>query len=145
MPAGGAAGSLPPALMIVAIAGHFLLGILLNFGIGNYTPTLAMLSLMGMDPRLCFPIMAAGAGLTMAGASVRHIRLGAIDLRVVLGMALGGIPAVFVAAFIVKEMPIVWLRWLVVVVVLYAAFVMLRSAWVVGREPPSAAREASGR
>jgi uncharacterized membrane protein YfcA len=47
----------------------------------------------------------------------------------VLGMAIGGIPAVLLAAFVVKEMPIVWLRWGVVVVVLYAAFLLLRSAW----------------
>ena len=60
---------------------------------------------MGMDPRLCFPIMAAGAGLTLAGASVRYINLGEIDLRIDMGIALGGIPAVFVAAFVVKTMP----------------------------------------
>ena len=61
-----------------------------------------MLSLMGMDPRLCFPIMAGGAACTGAGASIRHIRIGEIDLRIVLGLAIGGIPAVLVAAFIVK-------------------------------------------
>ena len=49
--------------MIVAIAANFIFGILLNFGVGNYAPTLVMLSLMGMDPRLCFPIMAGGAAL----------------------------------------------------------------------------------
>ena len=32
------------------------------------------------------------------------------------------------AAFVVKQLPIVWLRWLVVVVVLYAAYAMLRAA-----------------
>jgi len=48
----------------------------------------------------------------------------------VLGIALGGIPAVLVAAFIVKEMPIVWLRWGVVAVVLYAAVLLLRSALI---------------
>jgi uncharacterized membrane protein YfcA len=134
MPAGGTASALPPALMIAAIVGHFALGILLNFGIGNYAPTLAMLSLMGMDPRLCFPIMATGGALTMASASVQHIRLRQIDLRIVLGMAVGGIPAVLAAAFIVKEMPIVWLRWLVVVVVVYAAVVMLRAAMLSPRD-----------
>ncbi|MDP8995265.1 MAG: sulfite exporter TauE/SafE family protein [Pseudomonadota bacterium] len=141
MPGGGTASTLPPVLLVAAIAGSFGLGILLNFGIGNYAPTLAMLSLMGMDPRLCFPIMAAGAGLTMAGASVRHIRLGAIDLRIVLSMALGGIPAVLIAAFIVKEMPIEWLRWLVCVVVVYAAAVMLRAA-ALARRAAAAEREA---
>ena len=134
MPGGGTANGLPPVLMIVAIAANFLFGVLLNFGVGNYAPTLVMLSLMGMDPRLCFPIMAAGAGLCGAGASIRHIRIGEISLPVVLGLAIGGIPAVLVAAFIVQSMSVETLRWLVIVVVLYAAAVMLRSALVGRRE-----------
>ena len=129
MPGGGTAASLPAPLLIVAIVASFVIGVLLNFGIGNYAPTLALLSLMGMDPRLCFPIMAASAGLTMAGTSVRYIGIGEVNLRIVMGMALGGIPAVFAAAFIVKTMPIEMLRWLVIVVVLYAAIVMLRAAF----------------
>jgi uncharacterized membrane protein YfcA len=92
------------------------------------------LSLMGMDPRLCFPIMAAGAALMGAGAGIRHVQIGTLDLKVVLGLALGGIPAVFVAAFIVKTMPIEMLRWLVIVVVLYAAAVMFRAAMLGRRE-----------
>src|SRR4051795_5085866 len=142
-PGGGTAAGLPLALTIFAIAGCFGFGILLNFGVGNYAPTLVMLSLMGMDPRLCFPIMAAGASLMGAGASVRHIQIGQIDLRVVLGLALGGIPAVLVAAFLVKSMPVETLRWLVIVVVLYAAAIMAHAA-VKGRrehkaEPGTAA------
>jgi len=128
-PGGGTASSLPPTLMVVAIAANFLFGLLLNFGVGNFAPTLVMLSLMGMDPRLAFPIMAGGAALTGAGASIRHIQIGQIDLRIVLGLALGGIPAVLVAAFIVKTMPVDALRWLVILVVLYAAAVMARAAW----------------
>lgn len=129
MPGGGSAASLPAPLLVVAIVASFVIGVLLNFGIGNYAPTLALLSLMGMDPRLCFPIMAASAGLTMASASVRYIGIGEVNLRIVMGMALGGIPAVFAAAFIVKTMPIEMLRWLVIVIVLYAAIVMLRAAF----------------
>lgn len=130
MPGGGLATSLPLPLMIIAIAANGVFGILLNFGIGNYAPTLAMLSIMGMDPRLSFPIMAAGASFAGAAASVRHISIGVLDMRVALGLALGGIPAVLLAAFVVKEMPVETLRWLVVVVVLYAAVVMLRAAWM---------------
>ena len=133
-PAGGTANSLPVGLMVVAIAMNFVIGILLNFGVGNYAPTLVMLSLMGMDPRLCFSIMAGGAALTGAGASIRHIQIGQIDLRIVLGLAIGGIPAVFLAAFIVKTMPLETLRWLVIVVVLYAAAVMFRAAMMGRRE-----------
>lgn len=128
MPGGGLATSLPTGLTIIAIAASFMFGILMNFGVGNYAPTLVLLSLMGMDPRLCFPIMAASAGFAGAGASARHIQLGQIDLRIVLGIALGGFPAVLLAALVVKEMPVETLRWLVLVVVLYATAVMLRAA-----------------
>jgi uncharacterized membrane protein YfcA len=127
-PGGGTASSLPPTLTIVAILANFGFGILANFGVGNYAPTLVMLSLMGMDPRLCFPIMAGGACLMGAGASVKHIGIGEVDMRVVLGLAIGGIPAVLVAAFVVKEMPLEYLRWLVFVVVVYAAAVMAHSS-----------------
>ena len=128
MPGGGTATSLPLTLMIVAIVANFIFGLLLNYGVGNYAPSLAMFSLMGMDPRLSFPIMAAGAGMAGAAAGIRHIRFGEIDLRLALGLTLGGIPAVFVAAFLVKSMPLEMLRWLVLVVVLYAGLVMLRAA-----------------
>ena len=128
MPGGGTATGLPLPLRVMAIAANFLFGLLLNFGIGNFAPTLIMLSLMGMDPRLSFPIMAAGAALTATGTSLRYISIGEIDLRIATGIALGGIPAVLVAAFIVKSMSLEVLRWLVVCVVLYAALVMLKAA-----------------
>lgn len=127
-PAGGSASSLPAGLTAAAILASFGFGILANFGVGNYAPTLVMLSLMGMDPRLCFPIMATGGSLMGAGASVRHFAIAEVDLRVVLGLAIGGIPAVLVAALLVKSMPIDLLRWLVFAVVLYTAAVMFRAS-----------------
>jgi len=138
MPGGGTAQTLPVSMMIIAIIANFMFGILFNYGVGNYAPTLAMFSLMGMDPRLCFPIMAAGAGLSGAAASIGHIRLGEINFRVATGITLGGIPLVFVAAFIVKSMSVEMLRWLVFVVVLYAGVVMLRSGLLgrKGEQPP---------
>ena len=133
-PGGGTATGLPPMQTLVAIVASFGMGILANFGVGNYAPTLVLLSLMGMDPRLCFPIMATGGSLMGAGAGARHIRIGEIDMRIVLGLALGGIPAVIVAALIVKSMPLELLRWLVLVVVLYAAVVLFRAALLGRRE-----------
>jgi len=128
MPGGGTVSGLPIGLTVIAIIANFLFGILLNFGIGHYAPSLIMFSLMGLDPRLCFPIMAGGGALTVAGAGARHISIGQIDLKIALGMAIGGVPAVLVAAFVVKSMPLEILRWLVIVVVLCAAGVMFRSA-----------------
>ncbi len=128
MPIGGTASSLPPGLTAIAIAASFVFGILLNFGIGNYAPTLALLSLMGLDPRYCFPIMASSNALAGVVVASRHFQAGKIDLRIVLGIVIGGIPAVLIAAFLVKSMPVETLRWLVTLVVLYTALVMLRSA-----------------
>lgn len=133
MPGGGTASSLPITLTLVAIVGNFIFGVLINFGIGHYAPSLVMLSLMGLDPRLIFPIMAGGGALVIGGAGVRHVNLGQIDFRIAVGMSIGGIPAVLVAAYAVKEMPLDLLRWLVFVVVLYAAYVMLR-AGLAGRK-----------
>jgi len=133
-PGGGTLSSLSPALTILAIVANFLFGVLLNYGVGNYAPTLVILSLMGMDPRLCFPIMAGAAALMGAGAGVRHINTGQLDLRVVIGLTIGSIPAVFIAAYIVVTMPLELLRWLVLVVVLYAAAIMLHAALLGRRE-----------
>ena len=133
IPSGGLASGLTLEFTIAAIVANFVFGILLNFGIGHYAPSLVMLSLMGLDPRLAFPIMATGGAITIAAAGSRHVLMGQLDLRIAVGIALGGIPAVLLAAFIVREMPLEMLRWLVTVVVLYAAAVMFRSA-LSGRE-----------
>lgn len=140
MPVGGTATDLPLTLAIVAIVANFLFGILLSFGVGNYAPTLAMLSLMGMDPRLAFPIMAAGAGFSGIAAGFQCVRKVNLDWRIVLGLTIGAIPSVLIAAFIVKEMDLVLLRWLVVVVVTYAGVVLLMTA---ARKPDLAAPDAA--
>ncbi len=129
MPGGGMATSLPVALTIVAIAANFVFGVLLNYGVGNYAPTLVILSLMGMNPQLCFPIMAGAAALMGTSAGIRHINTRNLDLRVVMGLTIAGIPAVFAAAYLVIKLPIPMLRWMVFVVVLYAAAVMAHAAW----------------
>ena len=130
MPAGGTLSRLPIGLTMAAIAANFVFGVLLNFGIGHYAPSLVMLSLMGLDPRLAFPVMATAGAFTITGAGARHIGIGHVDLRIAVGIVIGGIPAVLLAAFIVRDMPLEMLRWLVAVVVLYAAAVMFRASFV---------------
>ena len=77
-------------------------------------------------------LTAAPDCLTASATGIRYISIGEVDLKLAMGMAIGGIPAVLIAAFIVRSMPVETLRWGVIVVVLYAAAVMLRSA-VIGR------------
>jgi uncharacterized membrane protein YfcA len=140
MPPGGTALSLPPVPFAIVVAASFLFGLLVNLGIGNFAPTLVLVSLLGMDPRAAFPLMMGSAALLVLAAGVRIIRTRPLNLALVLGMALGGVPAVLVAAFIVKSLPIDALRWGVVVVVTYAAAVMLHAALA---RPAPAAAEAS--
>ncbi len=130
--------TLPPVLFAVAVGAHLVMGILMMFGIGLYAPSLIVLSLLGLNPQAAFPIMMGACAFLMPIASLRFVRSERIDLRVVLGIALGGIPAVLLAAFVVKSLDLVTLRWLVVVVVLYAAALLLRSAVVGEKAAPAA-------
>ena len=57
------------------------------------------------------------------------MRKNAYDGQAALGIALGGIPGVLVAAYVVKSLPLEAIRWLVVVVVLYAGVSLLKTAF----------------
>lgn len=125
MPGGGNATGLTGGRLILAASINFMLGALNTLGIGLYAPCLILCSLLGMSALAAFPIMMGACAFLMPTAGTRFIRAGRHDLRASLGLTLGGIPGVLVAAFIVKSLPTLWLRWLVVVVVTYAATLML--------------------
>jgi uncharacterized membrane protein YfcA len=139
MPGGGEALALNGELAATAIAAHFVMGALMTFGIGLYAPSLVLLSLLGLNPTAAFPIMMGACAFLMPVSGLRFMRTERIDLRVVVGMAVGGVPAVLLAAFGVKSLPLQTLRWGVVLVVLYSAALLLRSA---ARRTPVAAPEA---
>ncbi len=132
-PVGGDALRLAGLQLTVASAGTFVLGALMTLGIGFYAPCMIMVSLMGMNPVTAFPIMMGSSAFLMTVASMRFIGAHRYSLGPALGLAVGGLPAVLIAAFIVKSLPLNAMRWLVVVVVLYAAIAMLRSAVLEGR------------
>jgi uncharacterized membrane protein YfcA len=108
--------------------GSVILGALMTLGIGLYAPCMILVSLLGMDPKAAFPIMMGSCAFLMPVASARFIQAGRYSPRVALGLALGGLPGVLIAALIVKSLPLTAMRWLVVLAVIYAAFTMLRSA-----------------
>jgi uncharacterized membrane protein YfcA len=128
MPGGGAALGLQGGRLLFAICVSFILGALMMLGIGLYAPCLILVSLLGMNPLTAFPIMMGACAFLMPIGGAGFIKRGRYSLRAALGLTLGGIPGVLLAAFIVKSLPILWLRWLVVIVVLYAAVQMLISA-----------------
>jgi len=140
LPAPGTSLTLTPVKLTIALVVNFILGAMLMLGIGNYAPSLILFSLLGMDPRAAFPIMmSSGAMMAMVGG-LRFMKAGRIDTRAALGLTLGGIPGVLVAGLIVRSLPLGVLRWMVVVVVVYAATMMLRSAMSQRRLERDAAR-----
>jgi uncharacterized membrane protein YfcA len=133
---GGTATGLTGARLVLGLIGNFILGALMTLGIGLYGPCLIMISLLGMEPRTAFPIMMASCAFLMPVAGVKFSKAQAYAARPALGLALGGIPAVLIAALIVKSMSLVAVRWLVIAVVLYTAVGLLRSAFG-ARQPPT--------
>ncbi|MFL6604262.1 MAG: sulfite exporter TauE/SafE family protein [Steroidobacteraceae bacterium] len=128
MPGGGEAVGLHDGRLLFAISVNFVLGALMMLGVGLYAPCLILVSLLGMNPLAAFPIMMGACAFLMPIGGARFIQVNRYSLRSALGLTLGGIPGVLAAAFIVKSLPMTWLRWLVTFVVLYAALLMLHSA-----------------
>jgi uncharacterized membrane protein YfcA len=135
-PGGGEALSLTGGKLALACGINFVLGALMTLGIGAYAPIMIMVSLLGMNPTAAFPIMMGSCAFLMPVGSAQFIRKGKYDLRAAIGLAIGGIPGVLLAAYIVRSLPLVAVRWLVVVVVVYTAVMLLRAA---ATEPAQAA------
>ena len=128
LPGGGTAMTLVGWKFVLAVAINFVLGALMSAGIGLYAPCMITLALLGMHPIAAFPIMMGACALLQPVASLRFFQTGAFAWGPSLGLAFGGVIGVLVAAYIVKALPLIALRWLVIVVIAYAAFAMLRSA-----------------
>jgi uncharacterized membrane protein YfcA len=128
MPGGGSALGLHGGTLVLAVLVNCVLGALMTLGVGLYAPCLILVSLLGMNPLAAFPIMMGSCAFLMPVGALRFIKARRYKLAAALGLALGGIPGVLLAAFIVKSLPMMWLRALVVVVVVYAAVLMLGSA-----------------
>jgi uncharacterized membrane protein YfcA len=126
-PGGGDALGVRGAKLAIGVGVNFILGALMSLGIGLYAPCMILVSLLGMNPTAAFPIMMGSCAFLMPVGSLRFIRERCYGLRAALGLAIGGVPGVLLAAFIVKKMPIYAVRWLVIVVVVYTAVTMLKA------------------
>lgn len=128
MPGGGEAIGLAGGKLIAAVVGNFILGALMTAGIGLYAPCMALIYILGMSPRVAFPIMMGSCAFLMPVASVKFIKEGAYDRRAAMGVTIGGVIGVVIAAYIVKSLPLDVLKWLVDAVILYTSFTLFKSA-----------------
>jgi uncharacterized membrane protein YfcA len=127
LPGGGVAYTLVGWRLAVAVGVNFVLGALMSVGIGLYAPCMIVVMLLGLHPLAAFPIMMGSCGLVQPTAALQFLRSGRFAFGTCVALTIGSIPGVLLAAFVVKQLPLVWLRWLVVLVVVYASITMLRS------------------
>jgi uncharacterized membrane protein YfcA len=100
----------------------------MTLGIGLYAPCMILIAMLGMNITAAFPVMMGSCAFLMPVASGNFIKLKAADLRASLGLTLGGIPGVLLAYYVVKQLPLDVLKWLVMAVVVYTAISMLIAA-----------------
>ncbi len=99
-------------------------------GIGNYAPSMVLLGLLGMHPIAAYPIMIGSDGVLIPVATLGFLRSARFSHGCALGLMLGGLLGTLCAFPLVKQIGehLALMRWLVIVVIIYAAVSMLRSA-----------------
>ena len=125
---GGEAIGLSGGKLALAIGANFILGAFMTVGIGLYAPCMALVYALGMSPLVAFPIMMGSCAFLMPPASAKFIKEGAYNRKASVSMAIPGIIAVLIAAFLIKSLPLNTLRWVVIVVIIYTSLVMFKSA-----------------
>ena len=125
---GGEAIGLTGLKLALAIGANFILGAFMTVGIGLYAPCMALVYALGMSPLVAFPIMMGSCAFLMPPASAKFIKEGAYNRKASVSMAIPGIIAVLIAAFLVKSLPLNILRWVVIVVIIYTSLIMFKSA-----------------
>jgi len=143
LPPTGTAMGLGGWRFAVAVLANFVLGALMCVGIGNYAPSMVLLGLLGMHPIAAYPIMIGSDGVLIPVASLGFLRSGRFAHGVAVGLTLGGLLGTLIAFPLIAKIGehLALMRWVVIVVILYAAVSMLRSARAPGAEFPGAGVE----
>jgi uncharacterized membrane protein YfcA len=92
--------------LAVAVVVSFVFGALQTIGVGFYAPCMATVFALGMHPKTAFPIMMTATAMLMAAGSARFVKEKAYDPKAAVALTLAGIFGVFLAAFVVKSLPL---------------------------------------
>jgi uncharacterized membrane protein YfcA len=128
LPGGGEAFALDGWRFATAVGATYILGALMAAGVGLFGPCMITLSLLGMHPIAAFPIMMSAGALQQLVSGIRYLKTRRYAFGTAVGLGIGGIAGVIIAAYFVKSLPVTALRWLVAFVALYVALVFLRAA-----------------
>jgi uncharacterized membrane protein YfcA len=128
MPIGGVAIGLSGWKLAVIIVMSLVFGALQTIGVGFYAPCMAMVYTLGMQPATAFPIMMTATAMLMAAGGARFVKENAYDRKASVSLTVAGVVGVFIAAFLVKSLPLDALKWVVCGVVIYTAVLMFISS-----------------
>lgn len=135
LPGGGEAFELHGWRFVLAVVASAVLGALMSAGVGLFGPLMILLALLGMHPLAAFPIMMAAGAFQQMISGIKYLRRGRYAYGTTLGLGIGGIVGVLLAAYLVKSLPLTLLRWLVAAVALYVAVDFLSAALRSRRAP----------
>jgi uncharacterized membrane protein YfcA len=128
LPGGGDSLGVHGIKLVIAIAVNFALGALMTIGIGMFAPCMITVYLLGMTPTAAFPIMMSSCAFLMPIGAFPFLREKSYDNRAALGLSIGGIPGVLMAAYLFYQLSIQWVLWLVIGVSAVTAVTLLRSS-----------------
>ncbi len=114
--------------LVVGVVIYFVLGAMMPAGVGLYGPGMAAVFLLGLQPLAAFPLVMGSCAFLMPVASAKFIKEKAYERLPSMAITLGGVVGVTVAVNLVLNIPIKYVIWLVIVVVLYTSITLLRAA-----------------
>lgn len=114
--------------LVIAVVGNLFFGFLGSFGVGLYAPCMALVSLLGLNPLVSFPIMMCSCATILPVASTNFIKAGRYNRKLSLAITIFGIVGVLFAAFFVTNLNLNVLTWIVIAVVIYTAITYLRKS-----------------
>ncbi|MBS0961424.1 TSUP family transporter [Acetobacter thailandicus] len=103
---------------IIIYISIFFFGALTNFGVGNFSPTLILFELLGIDPRLGFPIMMGACAVIMLISGLKTKNNHTIKMSIPLSITAGMIIAVPLGAYFIHVMDIKFISWMVIAIVI---------------------------
>ncbi|OKL46237.1 sulfite exporter TauE/SafE family protein [Boudabousia marimammalium] len=124
IPSNGTATELSLPKLLIATILMFIYGALNNVGIGSYALTMVTIFALGMNPVAAFPIMMGACAVSVPIGSTEFIRLDSYSTKITFISAIFGVLGVLCAVFLVTSLPLYWIKWIVVAVLLYSAITM---------------------
>ncbi|MBL1230072.1 sulfite exporter TauE/SafE family protein [Enterococcus sp. BWB1-3] len=107
--------------LFISIILLFIYGMLNNFGIGSFAPTMATIYLLGMNPLVAFPIMMSACTLSFVVGSIQFVNKGFYSRKATLIFSVIGSAGVLFAGLIVKNINLSILKWIMVFVLIMAS------------------------